>query len=481
MATDNFTLFWLLQPTPAVAIDRMHNRMKITALWFVLLPLWLGAQETGTWPCADGVDNDGDGLIDCADPDCGSAATNGCAVCPDAFSFADDVLEYSAGCEANSDLAPEGALGLADAVAGANNFFALLHLGRGGSVKLVFQNNLLTNDGSPTADLLLFTVAEADRPFALALRPADAATRARLMAAGLTDADGDDFYAVGERTALAPDLDVDAALPGLAAGVLRFDGVEIRDQSTDDCTTDTPGLNLDAVCARSSLAVVDCAGQLGGTRVWDDCGACHQPNDPAYNAACRDCNDRVNGRAVRDSCGTCLEPEDPTWNEACADCAGVANGPAVVDDCGACLPPADPAFNRGCLDCAGVPRGRAVVDRCGACLLPEDAAFNRSCNLSTDLYVPTAFSPNGDGINDDFRPAAALGHDPELLEFSLYDRWGAEVYRLAGGARLSTVTAWWDGRRAGQHLPAGLYPYRLVVRFENGDVRRRAGVVGLLR
>ncbi len=37
-----------------------------------------------------------------------------------------------------------------------------------------------------------------------------------------------------------------------------------------------------------------------------------------------------------DDCGACLNPSDAAWNTSCADCAGVPNGEALLDSCGNC-------------------------------------------------------------------------------------------------------------------------------------------------
>jgi gliding motility-associated-like protein len=66
-------------------------------------------------------------------------------------------------------------------------------------------------------------------------------------------------------------------------------------------------------------------------------------------------------------------------------------------------------------------------------------------DCEADVYVPNTFSPNGDGINDVFRP---FGKDFRVLELSVYDRWGRRHHRGA---------APWDGGRAAP----GVYVYRL--------------------
>lgn len=67
------------------------------------------------------------------------------------------------------------------------------------------------------------------------------------------------------------------------------------------------------------------------------------------------------------------------------------------------------------------------------------------------LYMPSAFSPNGDGKNDIFR---AIVHD-DVKEFSMsvYGRWGQLVFESRN------PDLGWDGRFKGSLMPAGSYVY----------------------
>lgn len=85
------------------------------------------------------------------------------------------------------------------------------------------------------------------------------------------------------------------------------------------------------------------------------------------------------------------------------------------------------------------------------------------------FVVPNAFTPNGDGLNDVFRPRS-VGYQ-SLKFFRVYNRWGEEVYF---GKSLETG---WDGRHNGRAAEVGVYFWqiRFVDRFGNegfmkGDV-----------
>lgn len=70
-----------------------------------------------------------------------------------------------------------------------------------------------------------------------------------------------------------------------------------------------------------------------------------------------------------------------------------------------------------------------------------------------DVFIPNAFTPNGDGINDTWY-IPALSAYPNF-ELSVYDRYGHPVFQ----ARKANV--YWDGRFKGQPLPVGVYVYML--------------------
>ena len=76
------------------------------------------------------------------------------------------------------------------------------------------------------------------------------------------------------------------------------------------------------------------------------------------------------------------------------------------------------------------------------------------------LWVPNSFSPNGDGLNDVFKPQDQKIRDYEL---NVYNRWGERVFQSA------KVSEGWDGTFEGQKAPSGAYMYQIVYRFRNAD------------
>jgi gliding motility-associated-like protein len=87
-----------------------------------------------------------------------------------------------------------------------------------------------------------------------------------------------------------------------------------------------------------------------------------------------------------------------------------------------------------------------------------------------EIYFPTAFSPNNDGINDLF---TVQGGDDlvEVLELKIFDRWGN---------LLSEETSW-DGQRVGEPLNPGVYVYKARLLMDDGKERGFSGAVALMR
>ena len=375
-----------------VGIYSTHWLSVLLTAIFLALSTGSFAQENTAAACADGIDNDGDGLIDCADGDCASLPSGGCSTCTDGRSFADVVLSYEPGCTI-ADPIPEGALGAADYNGSPFALDRFCFLGDGGKLKLGFTNNLLTNSGDGAGDVFVFEIGGAVENTDVSLRPENAATITALVNAGIQDPDNDGYYYFGFITGATTAIDIDAIVPGLAAESLLFNAIELRDIPDRGCTGLTPGADIDAVCALSLALIPDCAGTPGGTAILDSCGICLEVTDPDFNQRCADCAGTPNGMAILDSCGVCLEVTDPDFNQSCADCAGTPNGTAVFDDCGLCLEPSSPVFNTFCADCEGTPNGSAILDSCGVCLQTDDPAFNASC-------IDCAGVPNGTAILD---------------------------------------------------------------------------------
>ena len=88
-------------------------------------------------------------------------------------------------------------------------------------------------------------------------------------------------------------------------------------------------------------------------------------------------------------------------------------------------------------------------------------------------FLPTAFSPNGDGRNDVFHFRSLKFR--RLEEFRVFNRWGQEVFSTTdpeGG---------WDGSYKGQPAEMGVYHYLIRVAVPDGTIKTFKGDVTLVR
>lgn len=86
---------------------------------------------------------------------------------------------------------------------------------------------------------------------------------------------------------------------------------------------------------------------------------------------------------------------------------------------------------------------------------------------------PSAFSPNGDGLNDGFKPIM-YGNEGEYL-FAVYNRWGQQVFIT------SNPRQYWDGTFKSQKCDVGVYYYKFRATCLTGHSEIKSGEVMLIR
>lgn len=132
---------------------------------------------------------------------------------------------------------------------------------------------------------------------------------------------------------------------------------------------------------------------------------------------------------------------------------------------------------------AGTPLTITLVDSENGC---ENIAIvdapDCSCPLS-GLFFMNAFSPNGDGMNDQFR---LLGTEtiniPISVTIMVYDRWGEEVFFVETDAYdPDQIGHFWDGTFDGEVLPADVYGYYMTITCPGSEPETNQGNVTLVR
>ena len=107
----------------------------------------------------------------------------------------------------------------------------------------------------------------------------------------------------------------------------------------------------------------------------------------------------------------------------------------------------------------------------------DDNRFSQSNTVCIqrrpDLWLPTAFTPNGDGLNDTFGPVVKSAQIVDF-EFIVYDRYGGRVFVS------SSPDNRWDGTHSGKQVAEGGYLYYLKAKLQNGQTIERKGSVNVV-
>jgi len=89
------------------------------------------------------------------------------------------------------------------------------------------------------------------------------------------------------------------------------------------------------------------------------------------------------------------------------------------------------------------------------------------------VFLPNAFTPNGDNINDAFgiSNVVFLG---DFISFEIFDRWGGRVFTAVDPFQK------WDGTIEGEKMPSGMYVYKVRYTCE-GEDKSKVGSLSLIR
>jgi gliding motility-associated-like protein len=92
--------------------------------------------------------------------------------------------------------------------------------------------------------------------------------------------------------------------------------------------------------------------------------------------------------------------------------------------------------------------------------------------LPGQIFIPNAFSPNGDGLNDVF---LVYGFTIEKMQFAVYNQWGEKIFESFN------QSIGWDGTFKGTTQPSGVYMYVCKMTLRDGKVVVRKGSINLIR
>jgi gliding motility-associated-like protein len=137
-----------------------------------------------------------------------------------------------------------------------------------------------------------------------------------------------------------------------------------------------------------------------------------------------------------------------------------------------------PNIGLSCYDCAqpvfnstsGVYHYTLVINYNGVCSVSDTVSVK--VYSTHQIYVPNAFTPNGDGVNDVYQvfPIGA-----KYISLRIFNRWGERVFESLD------VAKGWDGKYKGTLQPPGVYVYLVDVTFNDGYTAHDKGSVTLIR
>ena len=109
-----------------------------------------------------------------------------------------------------------------------------------------------------------------------------------------------------------------------------------------------------------------------------------------------------------------------------------------------------------------------TIDDGFGCKIEEKFQFTIDPNII--IYMPDAFSPNNDNVNDVYKILTNTGFYGHLRRFTIVNRWSLIVY--------DSIIDWqWDGKTKGKDAPVGLYHYVLQYEIEKVPYEKSGSLV----
>lgn len=143
-----------------------------------------------------------------------------------------------------------------------------------------------------------------------------------------------------------------------------------------------------------------------------------------------------------------------------------------------------PPIGLNCTDCldptvtpmSGETYTITVVDENGC---QDEATIQFRVVYDGGIFVPNAFSPNADGVNDLFELYARPNLVNSIQSMSIFDRWGSQVYQV-NNVEADDRDYGWNGMYRGRQSASGVYVYFIQVELVNGDIVELEGDITLV-
>lgn len=103
-------------------------------------------------------------------------------------------------------------------------------------------------------------------------------------------------------------------------------------------------------------------------------------------------------------------------------------------------------------------------------------SFSNTYTIPIDvkLFLPSAFTPNGDNINDELSVKGSTKRISNF-EIQIYNRWGNAVFSSTDPSKT------WDGKFQDKNVPSDTYSFKIIAKLNDGQAFNKSGKFVLLR
>jgi gliding motility-associated-like protein len=107
----------------------------------------------------------------------------------------------------------------------------------------------------------------------------------------------------------------------------------------------------------------------------------------------------------------------------------------------------------------------------------DSVSHNIEVKSDFNIFIPTSFTPNDDGLNEEFIPVFSrdANFDEKSFEMEIYDRWGHMLFKSKG------VLKGWNGVFKGEPVKEEVYIYKIRYKDPDGNLNNITGHFTLLR
>jgi gliding motility-associated-like protein len=137
-----------------------------------------------------------------------------------------------------------------------------------------------------------------------------------------------------------------------------------------------------------------------------------------------------------------------------------------------------PSAGLSCIDCPN-PIASPIVNTTYTVTVTATNGCSQTAQVTVNVdlpcssaFMPTIFSPNGDGLNDEL---CLMGSCIVNMTFSIYNRWGELVFTS------NSQTDCWDGTFRGKPAPTGVYAFKMRATLSDGTIQEESGNISLAR